>query len=59
MGGMIAWRRVKGRENPPYVLTVKGRIDVEGPEWKRIIFKRLRAVVEGFNGARCLVPNLG
>jgi len=47
---IIAWRRLKGRDNPADVLTVKDRIDVEGPEWKRRIYKRLRAVVEGFNG---------
>ena len=47
---LVAWRRVKGRVNPPQVLTVKDRIDVEGPEHKRVVFKRLRAVVEGFNG---------
>ena len=47
---IIAWRRLKGRKNPPDVLTVKDRIDVEGPEWKKRIYKRLRAVVEGFNG---------
>jgi len=50
IGHVIAWRRLKGRENPPDVLTVKDRIDVEGPEWKKAIYKRLRAVVEGFNG---------
>jgi hypothetical protein len=50
IGSIIAWRRLKGRDNPPNVLTVKDRIDVEGPEWKRRIYKRLRAVVEGFNG---------
>jgi hypothetical protein len=50
ISGIIAWRRLKGRENPPDVLSVKGRIDVEGPEWKRVIYKRLRALVEGFNG---------
>jgi hypothetical protein len=50
VGHVIAWRRLKGRENPPDVLSVKDRIDVEGPEWKRVIYKRLRAVVEGFNG---------
>jgi len=51
---VIAWRRLKGRVNPPDVLTVKDRIDVEGPDWKRVIYKRLRAVVEGFNGrAKC------
>ena len=47
---IIAWRRVKGRENPPDVLTVKDRIDVEGPEWKRVIYKRLRSKVESLNG---------
>jgi len=47
---IIAWRRLKSRENPPDVLMVKDRIDVEGPEWKKRIYKRLRAVVEGFNG---------
>jgi len=46
---IIAWRRLKGRENPPDVLTVRDRIDVEGPEWKKAIYKRLRAVVESFN----------
>ena len=50
IGHIIAYRRLKGRENPPDVLTVKDRIDVEGPEWKKAIYKRLRAVVEGFNG---------
>jgi len=47
---VIAWRRLKGRVNPPDVLTVKDRIDVEGPGWKKAIYKRLRAVVESFNG---------
>ena len=47
---IIAWRRLKGRVNPADVLTVKDRIDVEGPEWKRVVYKRLRAMVEGFNG---------
>ncbi len=47
---IIAWRRLKGRDNPSDVLTVKDRIDVEGPEWKKRIYKRLRAVVEEFNG---------
>jgi len=50
IGSIIAWRRMKSRDNPADVLTVKDRIDVEGPEWKRRIYKRLRAVVEGFNG---------
>ena len=50
MTPFIAWRRMKGRENPPGVLTVRDRIDVEGPEWMRVIYKRLRAMVEGFIG---------
>jgi len=41
---------LKCRVNPPDVLTVKDRIDVEGPEWKRVVYKRLRAMVEGLNG---------
>ncbi len=32
------------------MLTVKDRIDVEGPEYKRVVYKRLRALVEGFIG---------
>ena len=36
--------------NPPEVLSVKDRIDVEGPEWLRVIYKRLRAASESFNG---------
>jgi hypothetical protein len=47
---VIAWRRLKGRENPSDVLTVKDRIDVEGPEWLRGIYKRLRAMSESVNG---------
>jgi hypothetical protein len=41
---------MKGRENPPDVLTVKGRIDVEGPEWKRVVYKLMRAMSESLNG---------
>jgi hypothetical protein len=47
---IIAWRRLKGRVNPPDVLSVKDRIDVEGPEWMRTLYKRLRAASESFNG---------
>ena len=43
MAPLVAWRRMKSRVNPPDVLTVKDRIDVEGPEHKRVIYKRLRA----------------
>ena len=50
MAPLVAWRRMKGRNNPPDVLTVKDRIDVVGPEDKRVIYKRLRALVEGFIG---------
>ena len=41
---------MKGRNNPADVLSVRDRIDVEGPEHKRVIYKRLRALVEGFIG---------
>ena len=47
---VIPWRRLKGRENPPDVLTIKDRIDVEGPEYLRCIYKRLRAMSESLNG---------
>ena len=47
---LIAWRRMKGRDNPVDMLSVRDRIDVEGPEYKRVIYKRLRALVEGFIG---------
>ena len=47
---LIVWRRMKGRENPPDILTVKDRIDVEGPEWKRAVYKKLRAMSESLNG---------
>jgi hypothetical protein len=51
---VIAWRRLKRRVNPPDVLSVKDRIDVEGPEWLRVVYKRLRAASESFNGrAKC------
>jgi len=50
VGHVIAWRKLKGRVNPPEVLSVKDRIDVEGPEWLRGIYKRLRAAAESFNG---------
>lgn len=43
MAPLVAWRRMKGRVNTPGVLTVKDRIDVEGPEWMRAVYKRLRA----------------
>jgi hypothetical protein len=50
MSRIIAWRRLKGRVNPPEVLSVKDRIDVKGPEWMRTLYRRLRAAAEGFNG---------
>ncbi len=50
MAPLVAWRSMKRRENPADVLTVKDRIDVEGPEYKRVAYKRLRALVEGFIG---------
>ncbi len=50
MDSIVAWRRLKGRENPPDVLTVKDRIDVEGPEHLRVVYKELRAMAESLNG---------
>lgn len=50
MGHIIVWRRLKGRDNPPDVLTVKDRIDVEGPEYLRCIYQRLKAMPESLNG---------
>jgi len=50
IGHIIPWRRMKGRDNPPGVLMVKDRIDVEGPEWKRAVYHRLRSKVESLNG---------
>jgi hypothetical protein len=50
IANIIAWRRLRGRENPSDVLTVKDRIDVEGPEYLRVVYKHLRAMVESFNG---------
>ena len=47
---IIPWRRLKGRVNPPDVLSVKDRIDVEGPEYLRVVYKHLRAMVESLNG---------
>jgi hypothetical protein len=45
---VIPWRKLKGRTNPPNVLTVKDKITVEGPEHLKIIYGRLRATAEGF-----------
>lgn len=45
---LIPWRRLKGRKIPPKVLRVKNRIQVEGPEHKKMVFGRLRAKVESF-----------
>ena len=50
ISNIIPWRRLKGRENPSDVLSVKDRIDVEGPEHLRVIYKGLRAMVESLNG---------
>jgi hypothetical protein len=50
IGNMIPWRRLKGRENPRDVLSVKDRIDVEGPEHLRVVYKKLRAKSESLNG---------
>ncbi len=50
MGYVIPWRRLKRRVNPCTVLSVKARIDVEGPEHLRCVYHRLRATCEGFIG---------
>jgi len=50
IGHIIAWRRLKSRVNPPEVLSVKDRIDVEGPEHLRCVYHRLRAPTEGLIG---------
>ena len=47
---IIPWRRLKNRENPSDVLSVKDRIDVEGPENLRVIYKKLRSKSESING---------
>jgi len=50
IGNIIPWRRLKERENPSSVLSVKDRIDVEGPEHLRVVYKRLRSKSESLNG---------
>jgi len=50
ISNVIAWRCLKGRKNPEDVLTVKDRIDVEGPEHLRVVYKGLRAKSESLNG---------
>ena len=51
---VIPWRRLKRRVNPTDVLSVKDRIDVEGPEHLRCVYHRLRAPTEGlFGRAKC------
>jgi len=47
---VIPWRRLKGRENPSDVLSVKDRIDVAGPQHLRVVYKMLRAKSESLNG---------
>ena len=39
---VIPWRRLRNRVNPTDMLSVKDRIDVEGPEYLRSIYHRLR-----------------
>jgi hypothetical protein len=50
IGHVIPWRRMRRRVNPPSVLSVKDRIDVEGPEHLRRVYHRLRAPAEGLIG---------
>jgi hypothetical protein len=47
---VIPWRRLRGREAPFGVLSLKSKIDVEGPEHLRCIYHRLRAPAEGLFG---------
>ena len=47
---VVPWRRLKGRVNPSEVLSVKNRIDVEGPEHLRSVYHRLRSPNEGLFG---------
>jgi hypothetical protein len=47
---VIPWRRMRRRVNPSEVLSVKDRIDVEGPEHLRCVYHRLRAPAEGLIG---------
>jgi hypothetical protein len=45
---------LKGRDNLPDVLSVKNRIDVEGPEHFRSVYHQLRAPNESlFGRAKC------
>jgi hypothetical protein len=50
MGHIIPWRRLRGRETPQNMLSVKDRIDVEGPEHLRVVYRRLRSKSESLNG---------
>jgi len=50
MSHVIPGRRLKRRVNPAEVLSVKDRIDVEGPEHLRCVYHRLRAPTEGLIG---------
>jgi hypothetical protein len=45
--------------NPPPVLSVKNKIDVEGPEYLRSVYHRLRAPNEGLFGRTKCRFNLG
>ena len=47
---IIARRRMRGRINPPDVLTVKDRIGVEGPDWMCVTYKLLRSKAESLIG---------
>lgn len=50
IGNIIACSRMNGRVNPPGVLMVRDRIDVGVPNGMRVMYKRLRVVVEVVNG---------
>jgi len=60
IGHVIAWKRLKGRETPPDALSVKYCIDVEGPEWKRVIYKGFGRWWRGSTaGRRAVWPTVG
>jgi len=50
IGGVIPWRLLQGCVNPKDVLSVKDCIDVEGPEYLRVVYKMLRAQSESLMG---------
>src|SRR4030042_1526891 len=50
IANIFSWDGHRGHGNSPAVSTVEDRIDGEGPERLRVVYKRLRAMVESLNG---------